>query len=581
MTNAEKQEIIEAVLAALATNSKTIAQLSPKLSLNDSDMFEVAGGSRVTYLVLKNAIREGLALASQLSDYLTEENAAMYLAKLDTETGTIDFRESPCVMLDGFKDVNGYSPATGDLFYENRSGYQIWTKTQGGATGEHANTHVSYVNKNEGAFYRWTGTKMKRIGGCTVVNDLETGGEGDALSAEMGKELKQMIDAAGGGVSVSFSQGVTNIIIGGGGGGGGTVETTAAPTISVADSGLNKVVTITNDADETGATIYYTTDGSDPTANSQVYSSPITISASGTTTIKAIAKASGKLTSSVVAQSVYIEPNSWTDGVRFTRDTSGGTTEAEGYSISPYIPVENGDYLWLWNGILYDDTQSPYTTIVLYDSNKNHLGEYHTVHYERAITLAHEGVAYIRFVAKTADKEKTFVLKYTTSTAGDPTGVFLFKGNSIDSENYGKLCGFTIIDSNGALSRKAEPSSAAGWRNKINHPVVSAMFDLSKYSSIDIKHGWGSSSQQIIWFYDSNGDTASGKYYTAYTTDDTREGMSITQLGVYTNARIQICGFSIHDCYIVGHWTDENEVEREEYVWKGCDVVTGEKENVE
>lgn len=194
MTNAEKQEIIEAVLAALATNSKTIAQLSPKQSLEDSDLFEVAGGSRVTYLVLKNGIREGLALASQLSDYVTGEQAMTYLAKLDTETGTIDYMESPCVMLDGFKDVNGYSPATGDLFYENRSGYQIWTKTQGGATGEHANTHVAYINRNENAIYRWTGTTMERIGGCAVVNDLTTGGGDKALSAEQGCELRYKIE---------------------------------------------------------------------------------------------------------------------------------------------------------------------------------------------------------------------------------------------------------------------------------------------------------------------------------------------------------------------------------------------------
>lgn len=195
MTEQEKQEIISAVLSAIRTNSKTIAQLSPKQSLNDSDMFEVEGGSRVTYLVLKNAIREGLALASQLSDYLTEENAAIYLAKLDTKTGTIDSRESPCVMLDGFKDVNGYTPVTGDLYYENKRGYQIWVKDVNGESGWKANTHATYVNKNEGAFYRWTGTKMERIGGgVTVINDLTTGGEGDALSAEMGKELKQMID---------------------------------------------------------------------------------------------------------------------------------------------------------------------------------------------------------------------------------------------------------------------------------------------------------------------------------------------------------------------------------------------------
>ena len=194
MTNAEKQEIIDAVLAALATNSKTIAQLSPKQSLEDSDLFEVAGGSRVTYLVFKNGIREGLALASQLSDYVTAENAMLYLAKLDTKTGTIDFKESPCVMLDGFKDVNGYTPATGDLFYEDYHGYQIWTKTSGGATGEYANTHVAYINKNENAIYRWTGTTMERIGGCTVVNDLITGGGDKALSAEQGCELRYKIE---------------------------------------------------------------------------------------------------------------------------------------------------------------------------------------------------------------------------------------------------------------------------------------------------------------------------------------------------------------------------------------------------
>lgn len=172
MTNTEKQEIIEAVLAALATNSKTIAQLSPKTSLIDSDLFEVAGGSRVTYAVLKELIRDGLALASQLSNYVTGDAAMMYLAKLDTDTGTIDFKESPCVMLDGFKDVNGYTPATGDLFYENRSGYQIWIKTAAGATGEHANTHVVYVNKNDNHIYRWTGTTMQQIGGGDAASVL-------------------------------------------------------------------------------------------------------------------------------------------------------------------------------------------------------------------------------------------------------------------------------------------------------------------------------------------------------------------------------------------------------------------------
>ena len=208
MTNAEKQEIIEAVLAALATNSKTIAQLSPKQSLTDGDLFEVAGGSRVTYQMLKSLIREGLALESRLSDYLTEDAAMMYLAKLDTETGTVDYKESPLVMLDGFKGVNGYTPVTGDLYYENYYGFQIWIKRAGGDNKEGivANPNVAYVNKNDGAIYRWTGSSMVRIGGSAVINDLVTGGEADALSAEQGKVLKGLIDNIGTGSIAAFSQ---------------------------------------------------------------------------------------------------------------------------------------------------------------------------------------------------------------------------------------------------------------------------------------------------------------------------------------------------------------------------------------
>ena len=234
MTNAEKQEIIEAVLAALATNSKTIAQLSPKQSLIDSDLFEVAGGSRVTYQVLRSLIREGLALESRLSDYVTGEQAMMYLAKLDTETGTVDYKESPLVMLDGFKGVNGYTPVTGDLYYENYHGYQIWIKKAGGDNKEGivANPNVAYVNKNDGAIYRWTGSSMVRIGGSSVINDLTTGGEGDALSAEMGKKIRQnitiLLSRLG---EYAFPNGKPTLDWSGGGGGGG--DDPVVPTYKV------------------------------------------------------------------------------------------------------------------------------------------------------------------------------------------------------------------------------------------------------------------------------------------------------------------------------------------------------------
>ena len=62
MTEQEKQEIISAVLSAIRTNSKTIAQLSPVTALTDEDSFEINGGRRVTFKVLRDLIE---AMSSQ------------------------------------------------------------------------------------------------------------------------------------------------------------------------------------------------------------------------------------------------------------------------------------------------------------------------------------------------------------------------------------------------------------------------------------------------------------------------------------------------------------------------------------
>lgn len=56
MTESEKQVIIDAVLSALRTNSRTIEQLTPVSSLSESDYFEVNGGRRIAYAVLAKLI---------------------------------------------------------------------------------------------------------------------------------------------------------------------------------------------------------------------------------------------------------------------------------------------------------------------------------------------------------------------------------------------------------------------------------------------------------------------------------------------------------------------------------------------
>lgn len=56
ITQDEMQSIVTAVLSAIRTNSRTIGQLTPVTSLSDSDSFEIDGGKRVTYAVLRDLI---------------------------------------------------------------------------------------------------------------------------------------------------------------------------------------------------------------------------------------------------------------------------------------------------------------------------------------------------------------------------------------------------------------------------------------------------------------------------------------------------------------------------------------------
>jgi len=76
----------------------------------------------------------------------------------------------------------------------------------------------------------------------------------------------------------------------------------ATPTFSPGSGTYTGLVTVTISDATGGTTIYYTTDGSTPTASSPVYTAPIVVTQ--TTTIRAMAAASG-MTNSAVASATY------------------------------------------------------------------------------------------------------------------------------------------------------------------------------------------------------------------------------------------------------------------------------------
>lgn len=91
---------------------------------------------------------------------------------------------------------------------------------------------------------------------------------------------------------------------GNGGGGTGTPPVLAAPTLSPQPGTFTTSQSVTLSDTESGATIYYTTDGSSPNSSSAVYSAAIPVNVD--TTIKAIAVATGYSNSSVASGTYLI-----------------------------------------------------------------------------------------------------------------------------------------------------------------------------------------------------------------------------------------------------------------------------------
>ena len=114
----------------------------------------------------------------------------------------------------------------------------------------------------------------------------------------------------------------------------GTVtKPTATPGAGTYTSAQN----VTLDCSTQGATIHYTTDGSDPTISSPTYSGPITISV--TTTLKAIAVKAGMTTSAPLVATYTIDiPSPGTVATPIATPAEGTYTSAQSVTLSCSTP---------------------------------------------------------------------------------------------------------------------------------------------------------------------------------------------------------------------------------------------------
>lgn len=143
----------------------------------------------------------------------------------------------------------------------------------------------------------------------------------------------------------------------------GATPTAAAPTLSSPSGTYTSAgLSVTMSDTTTGVTIYYTTDGSTPNTSSTKYTGALSIKA--TTTVNAIAVASGYLNSAVTSATYIIEPaatvTSTAVGLAASYNVSGitnntsavanGGLDGNGYSYSEALI---GNAL-VWNGISFN-----------------------------------------------------------------------------------------------------------------------------------------------------------------------------------------------------------------------------------
>lgn len=177
MTNEELQTVVAAVIQSLKTNGKTIDQLTPVTSIANSDSLEVSGGKKIAFSKLKELVASAVVV--------TEESIKSWVVIESTDA----LPEEPTTE----EQMKAYVLADKSTLY-------VYVGEGGDTLG---GSYQSVIMKGEDGKTGPKGDSGVSLGDVVLVNDLTTGGEGNALSAEMGKVLNDTVILDS--IDISFS----------------------------------------------------------------------------------------------------------------------------------------------------------------------------------------------------------------------------------------------------------------------------------------------------------------------------------------------------------------------------------------
>lgn len=186
----ELQSIINAVISSIRTNSKTIGQLTPATLLEDTDCFEIDGGKKVSFSLLKEAIKniiESLKTRRIINfDEVSKQGTIKMMSAVDTDL-VIAWVESEKRFGARLKSSGGMVPINPE-YCANWRGREKWCDADG-------KPYADTLYVCDGTIY----VASEDLSGLVVLLPQELEAWRDSIS-EAVSELQRLVDESTGAI---------------------------------------------------------------------------------------------------------------------------------------------------------------------------------------------------------------------------------------------------------------------------------------------------------------------------------------------------------------------------------------------